>query len=141
MDIKKTTRGDIGIKHSDEDNDGNKLYDLITISDYINVLVRRAVETPLRYIAMWSYSSEGLDYIDEKYGNGIYFKLSEPGTNVLISGMRQDVINALVSVEDYITDVSVETNLSNLKTLYIYVNYKEKETDTEKQTVVDIEVT
>lgn len=140
MDLIKSTLNDLAIKITGSNNEREDLYDVITIEKYIDKLVRRAVETPLRYISMWSFTEQGLDIVDENYGDGIYFKLSEPGSAILISGMKQDVQNALKFVEKYTDILSVETNLIDFKTIYIEVTYRDKLTEIENQTSVNIQI-
>lgn len=86
-------------------------------------LFEKAVISPKGYIAV-EYSPG--KYIDENYGNAVYFKIRENINNGLLSSINNDVKDAVSYVDIPINNV--ETSLDSLSTINYLITYTNNET-------------
>ena len=89
--------------------------------------VKRAIVTPLRYIGRDSIDGS----IDDNYGNGLYYLLSEPLTRTWISEARKQIDNAVLyaEVEGQIIDVNVSVDSDNKISIPIVYHTNEETLD------------
>lgn len=112
MDI-STQLGDLSLLQTKEDE-----FDL-ALSD--EVYVRRALETPQTYLSEWVLQPT-LSQIDERFGNPIYLKVSEPLTLSWLTEVQSDVVTALSFLEEQIVVNYVNVS-SSLDSVSIEVSY------------------
>lgn len=81
-------------------------------------LFRKAVITPKGYIAIEFKTGS---YIDENYGNAVYYKIRENINNSLLANISSDVKDATSFVNIPITNV--EASLDSLSTINYLITY------------------
>jgi hypothetical protein len=99
MDIKLNDVGDLELieieSNSIENKSRKERYDLSLTRDNRDIRLKRALKTPLGYIGIYVLGLEGVEIVDELYGNDIYSELSEGLTLNLISRIRSKIIDAI----------------------------------------------
>lgn len=89
--------------------------------------VKRAIVTPLKYIGRDSVEGR----VDDNYGNGLYYLLSEPLTRTWITEARKQIDNAIAyaEVEGQIIDVNVSVDSDNKISIPIVYHTNEETLD------------
>jgi hypothetical protein len=67
--------------------------------------VRRAIQTPLGYLSIFTLEEQGLNYLDSTIGSSIYQSIAEPVTLDFISQI-QSAIYESISSSDLLIEVS-----------------------------------
>ena len=87
-------------------------------------LFKKAILSPKGYIAI-EYSPD--TYIDERYGNAIYFKIKENINNSIIANMNDDVKDAASFVNVPISNI--QSSINSLSTIDYTITYTDQTTE------------
>ena len=96
--------------------------DLI-LEDTPSSLFKKAILTPKGYLAI-EYDIN--TYIDERYGNAIYFKIKENINNSIISNMNDDVKDAASFVNIPISNI--QSSINSLSRIDYTITYTDQST-------------
>ena len=98
-------------------------HELVLDRDNLTLRLKRALQTPLGGISMYTLSQGGIDVIDGLYGNNIYRELSEGLTLNFLARVKSHVVDA-ISRANLTADVdSVEVDVLDPHTVQIFVFY------------------
>lgn len=76
----------------------------IRLEDLENSL-RRAIQSPIGFLSLFTLSDQGLDYIDSDIGTSVYELLAEPLTSDFISNLQSAIYQA-INTSDLLVEVS-----------------------------------
>jgi hypothetical protein len=103
---------------------GNEvLYEVTASYNYLTDLIKRALQTPIGNISIYTMTDGNLSIVDDLYGNFIYQELSEGLTINLISKIRVHIIEALKRANLTNKVNSVEVSILDSQTIQIFVSY------------------
>ena len=112
------------------------VYEMGVTSDNTTTLLKRALQTPIGHLTMFSLQDETINLVDNLYGNDVYKELSEGLTLNFIARVRNHIINAInrANLQNKVSDVQV--SVSDNHTIQIHVFY----TDNTPTTVIPIRI-
>ncbi|MBD2201537.1 hypothetical protein H6G33_09280 [Calothrix sp. FACHB-1219] len=123
---------DLQISSIDTEED-EPLYDLVLSQPLPteDLLLKRVLQTPYGYITLWGLDEEGIDYLDDEYGNQLYSILGEPLTPSWINDSNNYLKKALSFIEDVVSISFVEMYQSTIDSISFRITYTSVKGNTE----------